>query len=106
MSYDENEIDEGYLDKFNVKKGVQALITSLKDEKIKTSEAYKLITSGKPLTPEEKKQVQKQLVSLLTKLGSAAIFLLPGGSIPILAYNIIKNKKIKLKKLNQLWKIN
>lgn len=102
MSYDENEIDEGYLDKFNVKKGVQALITSLKDEKIKTSEAYKLITSGKPLTPEEKKQVQKQLVSLLTKLGSAAIFLLPGGSIPILAYNIIKNKKNKAKEIESI----
>ena len=88
----ENEIEEGYLDKFNLKKGMNALMQTLKDERIKTSDAYKLITSGKELSKEEKKQVQKQLLSLVTKLSSAAIFLLPGGSIPILAYNIIKNK--------------
>jgi hypothetical protein len=91
----ENEIEEGYLDKFNIKKGMNALIQTLKDESIKTSDAYKLITSGKELSKEEKKQVQKQLLSLITKLSSAAIFLLPGGSIPILAYNLIKNKKAK-----------
>jgi hypothetical protein len=91
-SVSEQELDKSYLDKYNIKKGIKSLINSLKDEKIKTSEAYKLIISGRELTPEEKEQVEKQLISLLTKLGSTALFLLPGGSIPILAYNIIKNK--------------
>lgn len=96
-----DELEEGYLDKFDIRKGLNALTQALKDESIKTSEAYKLITSGRELTPEEKKQVQKQLLSLLTKLGSTAIFLLPGGSIPILAYNIIK-KKIKNKQPEEI----
>jgi len=88
----EAELEEGYLDKFNIRNGLNALMQSLKDERIKTSEAYKLIISDRELTPEEKDKVKKQLVNLLTKIGSTAIFLLPGGSIPILAYNLIKNK--------------
>jgi hypothetical protein len=97
----EEVLEKSYLDRFNLKKGLNALTQALKDESIKTSEAYKLITSGRELTSEEKKQVQKQLLSLLTKLGSTAIFLLPGGSIPILAYNIIK-KKIKNKQPEEI----
>lgn len=100
-SISEEVLGESYLDRFNLKKGLNALTQALKDETIKTSEAYKLITSGRELTPEEKKQVQKQLLSLLTKIGSTAIFLLPGGSIPILAYNIIK-KKIKNKQPEEI----
>ena len=72
------------------------VIDSIKDESIKTSEAYKLITSGKKLTPEEKDKVKKQLGSLLTKVTKSAIFLAPGGSLVLLAFNLISNKVKKL----------
>lgn len=99
----ENEIEESSLNIF--KKGElkkkyeetkEKVVDAIKDESIKTSEAYKLITSGKKLTPEEKDKVKKQLGSLLTKVTKSAIFLAPGGSLVLLAFNLISNKVKKI----------
>jgi hypothetical protein len=95
----EEELEEGFLDN-NIKKGKDviergkaALWSSLNDTKIQTSNVYKSLNSGKQLTPEEK----KELMDLLTKIGSAALFLLPFGSIPFYAIRLFKKHKDKIK---------
>jgi len=73
-----------------IEKGYDSLIKFLNNKKVEASNVYKILTSGEKLSKDDK----KELVKFAVTLGQTAIFLLPGGSIPILAYNII-NKKIK-----------
>ena len=85
----ENEIENDNEDKTNFEKGYNALIKFLNNKKVETSNVYKILTSGKKLSKDDK----KELVKFAVTLSQTAIFLLPGGSIPILAYNLIKKKK-------------
>jgi hypothetical protein len=88
-SVTENEIENDNEDKTNFEKGYNALIKFLNNKKVETSNVYKILTSGKKLSKDDK----KELVKFAVTLSQTAIFLLPGGSIPILAYNLIKKKK-------------
>lgn len=80
--------DSNHEYKSNLEKGYDALKKFLNNKKVETSNVYKILTSNQKLSKEDK----KELVNFAVSLGQTAIFLLPGGSIPILAYNIIKNK--------------
>ena len=74
--------------KNSIEKGYNSLKDFLNDKKVEASNVYKILTSGTKLSKEDK----KELVKFAITLGKTAIFLLPGGSIPMLAYNIINNK--------------
>lgn len=90
-SVSETEIGKNNEDKSKLKKGYDTLKEFLNNKKVETSNVYKILTSGEKLSKDDK----KDLIKFAVTLSKTAIFLLPFGSIPILAYNIIKNKDKK-----------
>ena len=90
-SVSETEIGKNNEDKSKLKKGYDTLKEFLNNKKVETSNIYKILTSGEKLSKDDK----KDLIKFAVTLSKTAIFLLPFGSIPILAYNIIKNKDKK-----------
>jgi hypothetical protein len=80
---------------------------SIKNNAVNTSHAVKTIVksikTGEQLTKEQKIKIGDDLKTLLKSLGYGAVFMLPGGSVFIITFNLIKNimDKKKLKNLNE-----
>jgi|694.fasta_scaffold00015_225 hypothetical protein len=77
---------------------------SIKDNVVNTSDAVKTIVksikTGQELTKEQKTKIGDDLKKLLKSLGYGAVFMLPGGSVFIITFNLIK-KIMDKKKLNE-----
>lgn len=99
----EEEIEEGIVDigREKMYNGLVGIKDSLKNESVRTSQMFKTIINsiktGKQLTSEERIKLGEDLKNLLTKLGYGAVFMLPGGSVFILTYKLIKNRMSKNK---------
>jgi len=67
---------------------------SIKDNVVNTSDAVKTIVksikTGQELTKEQKTKIGDDLKKLLKSLGYGAVFMLPGGSVFIITFNLIK----------------
>ena len=81
---------------------------SIKNNAVNTSHAVKTIVksikTGEELTTEQKIKIGDDLKTLLKNLGYGAVFMLPGGSVFIITFNLIK-KIMDKKKLNESNKI-
>ena len=77
---------------------------SIKNNAVNTSDAVKTIIksikTGEELTKEQKIKIGNDLKTLLKSLGYGAVFMLPGGSVFIITFNLIK-KLMDKKKLNE-----
>jgi len=77
---------------------------SIKNNVVNTSDAIKTIIksikTGEELTKEQKIKIGDNLKRLLKNLGYGAVFMLPGGSVFIITFNLIK-KLMDKKKLNE-----
>ena len=80
---------------------------AIKNNAVNTSDAVKTIVksikTGEDLTSEQKTKIGNDLRTLLKNLGYGAVFMLPGGSVFIITFNLIKKimDKKKLKSLNE-----
>ena len=80
---------------------------AIKNNAVNTSDAVKTIVksikTGEELTSEQKTKIGNDLRTLLKNLGYGAVFMLPGGSVFIITFNLIKKimDKKKLKSLNE-----
>ena len=109
---EEQELEEGIINigREKMYNGLVGIKDSLKNESVRTSQMFKTIINsiktGKQLTSEERIKLGEDLKNLLTKLGYGAVFMLPGGSVFILTYKLIKNRmsknKEKLTEVNKL----
>ena len=62
----ENEIENDNEDKTNFEKGYNALIKFLNNKKVETSNVYKILTSGKKLSKDDKKELVKFAVNSMS----------------------------------------
>ena len=108
----EEEIEEGIVDigREKIIDTYNKFIKAWEDEKVRTSTSIntivKSIRTGTKLTHQEKIEIEKNIISLLKKLGYGAIFVLPGGSLFLIVSGIIKNKMKKNKNKENLTEVN
>jgi len=94
-----NEIElRKYVEK--AKKGFKKFIEALKQESKETKEAFKLLSQAvkgeKQLSKEEKKEIGNQLKDIFKTIGYVGLFVLPGGSIFSILFNLLKLNKYVL----------
>lgn len=76
---------------------------ALNDKKVITSDVYKTlinIKNGEKLSDEQKTKLGDDIKNLLTSLGYGVVFMLPGGSVFIITYKLLK-KYMNTKKINE-----
>ena len=94
-----NEIElRKYVEK--AKKGFRKFIEALKQESKETKEAFKLLSQSvkgeKQLSKEEKNEIGNQLKDIFKTIGYVGLFILPGGSIFSILFNLLKLNKYVL----------
>lgn len=79
------------------KRDLKVFIVQIKQEKVETRDAFKLlitsIENGVPLTPEEKKQVGTQMKDVLKTVGIIGIAILPGSVVFFVLTKLLKLNK-------------
>lgn len=94
-----NEVD---LNKYvgKAKEGFKKFINALKQEGKESKDAFKLLAQSvkgeKTLSKEEKKEIGNQLKDIFKTIGYVGLFLLPGGSIFSILFNVLKLNKYVL----------